>query len=466
MNKTSLVKPFLLFASVFALFTLIIATAARVDTTKPNIVFILADDLGWGDLAAYGHPYAKTPNIDKLAAEGKMFHRFYVTGSVCLTSRAGFMTSRSPATFVKPDTHKYGLQGRLTITALLNKNGYATGHFGKWNIGGKQESGTYGIDEVSPGKGPSRNINGRDAVLFAAALKFIEKKKDVPFYVNIWSHSVHHPVNPHPSLAAVFKDIDVKREDLSKSKFDRTERAGRSPNEGIAAYLGEVYALDKLVGRLLEKLDELGLRENTIVVFSSDNGPKNISNRHLKQGDLRTWNNMGDTGGLRGGKHSPHEGGVRSPFLIRWPGHVPAGKVNTTSITSGLDWLPTLATIAGVSYDKDMFEGEDVSDIWKGSKRSRKNPLFWSKVLSTRPIAMLQGDWKLHKRKRKKHKGEKRISLYNLAENPEEDVDLADKYPKLVAKLKQKLEEWRSTLPNEDGSKAVVITPADIPDSI
>ena len=118
--------------------------------------------------------------------------------------------------------------------------------------------------------------------------------------------------------------------------------------------------------------------------------------------------------------------------------------------------MPTLVTIAGVSYDKDMFEGEDVSDIWKGSKRSRKNPLFWSK--GTQPVAMLQGDWKMRKWK-------KEISLYNLSDNPEEDVNLVDKYPEIVVKLEKKLNGWRRTLPNEDGSKAVVITPADIPES-
>jgi hypothetical protein len=117
-----------------------------------------------------------------------------------------------------------------------------------------------------------------------------------------------------------------------------------------------------------------------------------------------------------------------------------------------------LATIAGVSYDKDMFEGEDVSDIWKGSKRSRMNPLFWSTVGGKKPVALLQGDWKLHKRKGK-------VYLYNLFDNPEEDVNLVVKYPEIVVKLKKKLNEWGSTLPNKEGSKAVLIPPADIHES-
>ncbi len=435
--------------------------SAPRDPNKPNIVFILADDLGYGDLSAYGHPYAKTPNIDTLAAEGTMFHRFYVTGHTCQPSRAGFMTSRSPDTFVKYQTWKFGFQGRRTITELLNNNGYATGHFGKWHIAGTKKSGTYGIDKISKGFKDNNLIRARDARKFAGAIRFIENNKDVPFYVNIWTNAVHWPVSPHPSLAAAFKDIDVKKEDFSKymqEKFDRTESAKRSPNEGMAAYLGQIYGLDVLVGKLLQKLDELGLRENTIVVFSSDNGPAKISSRRLKQGDMRAWNNMGDTGGYRGGKHNPYEGGVRMPLLIRWPGNVPAGNVNTTSITSALDWLPTLATIAGISYDKDRFEGEDVSDIWKGSERSRKNLLFWTARREQKTL--LQGNWKMHRDR------EKNIYLYNLADNPEEDVNVAGKHPEIVDKLKIKLNEWLRTLPNKDGSKAEVITPADIPESI
>jgi len=187
MNKFSLLKSSILIVIFAALLVYITISMVPSGTNKPNIVFILVDDVGWGDLGAYGHPYAKTPNIDTLAAEGTIFHRFYVTGQVCSPSRAGFMTSRSPATFVKPDTHKHGLQGRMTITELLNKNGYATGHFGKWNIGGNRKSGTYGIDVVSRGIKAGNTIRARDRKVFAAALRFIEKKKDVPFYINIWT---------------------------------------------------------------------------------------------------------------------------------------------------------------------------------------------------------------------------------------------------------------------------------------
>ena len=400
MSKSSLLKSLVLLASISALLAFIITNrtpAAKPNIAnmargaKPNIVFILADDLGWGDIAAYGHPYAKTPHLDKLAADGTMFHRFYVTGATCVPSRTGFMTSRSVATFVEYP-RRAGFQGRPTITEMFKRNGYATGHFGKWHIGSNKEAGTYGLDEISDGPRP-RAREGRDTGPFNTAIEFIERNKDVPFYVNVWGHIPHFPVDPHPSFAAVFKDVSVNRADFPKHmqvKFDEAERIGGDLNAGMANYLGDVYSLDVMVGKLVQKLDDLGLRENTIVVFSSDQGPAPVTFAR-EEGDQVSGNMLGSAGGLRGEKHGHWEGGVRSPFIIRWPAHVPAGKVNKTSITSGLDWLPTLATIAGLTYDTSMFEGEDVSDIWQGADRSRKNPLFWRPHDKESRVSMLQG---------------------------------------------------------------------------
>ena len=366
------------------------------------------------------------------------------------------MTSRSVETFARYPKG-VGFQGRMTITELLNNNGYATGHFGKWHIGKKvKKDGTYGIDVVS-NPGSNRGDAGRDSEVFQEAIDFIERHKEGQFYVNVWAHTSHFPVDPFASFSAIFEGLNVNREDFSKhmqDKFDRAESIGGNINEGMANYLGEVYSLDLWVGKLLKKLDELDLRKNTIVVFSSDQGPAPAAHPKRMENPL-SWNMLGSAGKLRGGKFTHFEGGVRSPFVIRWPGAVPAGKVNVGSVTSALDWLPTLATIAGIDYDRGMFEGEDVSDIWKGTDRSRKNPLFWGSIRRG-VMQMLQGDWKIHNWKGK-------ISLYNLSDNPQEDVDLADRYPDIVVKLKKKLDEWASTLPNEDGSKAVVITPADIP---
>jgi N-acetylgalactosamine-6-sulfatase len=324
-------------------------------------------------------------------------------------------------------------------------------------MGGVKENGAYGLDKVGGGgsRGP---MEGRDAGRFKAAMKFMESRRDVPFYVQVWGHIAHYPVDPHPFLVAMFEDLEVRRGDFPKhmqAKFDEAESLGGNLDEGMAKYLAEVYSLDVMVGELLEKLDDLGLRENTIVAFASDQGPAPVITQ--KDNDPRiSVNMMGSAGSLRGGKSDFLEGGVRSPFIIRWPGHVPAGKVNTTSITSALDWLPTVAAIAGIAYDPDMFEGEDVSDIWKGAARSRKNPLFWRKRLHPSDRAMLQGDWKLLM-------VGGQTALYNLSENPDEDIDLADQHEEIFEELKGTLEDWTRTLPNRDGGSAVVIGPADIP---
>src|SRR4051812_2783976 len=169
------------------------APAVAAEGTKPNIVFLLADDLGYADLKCYGHPYARTPHLDQLATEGTRFTQFYMTGVTCCPSRTGLMTSKFPATFREyPAGNGFGK--RITVTELLKKEGYTTGHFGKWHIGPKETSGTYGIDVVNATNDeapPARrrgDERGRDAHIFDDAIQFIEKNKQGPFYVNVWGH--------------------------------------------------------------------------------------------------------------------------------------------------------------------------------------------------------------------------------------------------------------------------------------
>ncbi len=438
------------------------STSAGSRAKKPNFVFILADDLGYGDLACYGHPYAQTPELDKLASEGTIFHRFYVTGVTCCPSRTGFMTSRHPASYPKYMAD-FGFAGRVTVTELLQQAGYRTGHFGKWHMGPEEKDGTYGIDKIVTIGGTKKDPGGRDTGLFEAAMDFIEDNKDVPFYVNVWGHITHYPVDPLPSLADRFKDVIVDRSDFGKhmqEKFDTCERIGGNLNQSMRNYLGDVYSLDVQVGRLLRKLDDLGLRDSTIVVFSSDQGPAPVLTKNkptdpsLKKNPSR--NMLGYAGGLRGGKHTQWEGGVRSPFIIRWPERVPAGKTNRSSVFSGLDWLPTVCSVAGISMnsdsgrtslkrsrssaDSDIFEGEDVSDIWLGADRSRVNPLFWKASNVKARISMLSGDWKLHV------SGDI-IELYNLATDPDENLNVQDKNLEMVSTLKKQAALWNSTLP-------------------
>lgn len=436
---------------------------------KPNIVFIFADDLGYGDLASYGHPYAQTPNLDKLASEGTRFQRFYVTGVTCSPSRTGFLTSRHPAGYANymPD---FGFQDRKTITEILKSAGYATGHFGKWHIGKKNSAkdGAYGIDDVEVIGGGRKSPQGRDIKIFNAAIRFIEDNQDKPFYVNVWGHATHTPVDPAKSLAKIFKNVKCDRDDFSshmQSRFDDCEEIGGNIIKSMRNYLGDVYGLDNGVGRLLDKIDELGLKDNTIVVFSSDQGPAPI---FIEEKDDPTEQNMlGYAGGLRGTKHTQYEGGVRSPFIIRWPEKVPAGKVNRTSIFSGMDWLPTLVSIVGTKIDKSWFEGEDVSDIWLGANRSRTNPLFWRTSSPKAQVSMLQDNWKIHV------KGND-VKLYDLSTDEAEKKNVASKKPNIVEKLLAKVNKWRRQLPkiyakgndkklNDPVKKPIVIGPADLP---
>jgi len=339
--------PFLLFVVLANASATAMAADAQPDSSRPpNIVFMFADDLGYGDLGCYGHPYAKTPVLDHLAEEGTRFTQFHVTGVTCNPSRTGLMTGLFPARFPKYAAD-FGFGDRVTITELLKKCGYRIGHFGKWHIGPDDSNGTYGIDTVQT-IGKSRDGSaGRDDDLYSAAIEFIRENKDHPFYVNVWGHATHFAVNPAPELAAEFKDVKVNRKEFPPTmqhKFDECLQIGGDLDESMRQYLGDVYQIDLNVGRLLKAIDELGLRDNTIVVFSSDHGPAPVI--LASKGARKYSNNMlGSAGIYRGGKHTQYEGGTRVPFIIRWPSHVQAGHVDTENVCSFIDWMPPLLSL-------------------------------------------------------------------------------------------------------------------------
>lgn len=432
---------------------LLIVLAAMLSPTKeafaekaslPNIVFMFADDLGYGDLGCYGHPYAKTPAIDQLAKEGTRFTQFYVTGVTCNPSRTGLMTGLFPARFPKYAAD-FGFGDKPTITELLKKQGYRTGHFGKWHIGPDDSDGTYGIDTVET-IGKSRNsMEGRDTDLYSAAIDFIRQNKDGPFYVNVWGHATHFPVNTPESLTANFDDLQVNRADFSPTmqhKFDECEKIGGDVDESMRQYLGDVYQIDQNVGRVLATLDELNLADNTIVVFSSDHGPAPVILR--KQGARKYSNNMlGYAGEYRGGKHSQYEGGTRVPFIIRWPGNVKAGRVDSTNVGSFIDWLPTLCPIAGVTQTPRELDGEDISDIWLGTDRKRTKPLFWKTSATGSTPAIRDGKWKLHLPRKQRGTPE----LYDLSVDPSESNNVAEANPEQLKRLTRQLRTWNAELP-------------------
>lgn len=418
--------------------------AAAKTERPPNIVFMFADDLGYGDLGCYGHPYAKTPALDRLASEGTRFTQFYVTGVTCNPSRTGLMTGIFPARYPRYAAD-FGFGDRLTITELLKQRGYKTGHFGKWHMGPESEDGTYGLDTVKV-IGKSRQSNaGRDDDLYSEAIDFIQNNSESPFYINIWGHATHFPVNTADNLVEHFKEVKVYRNDFSESmhsKFDECLQIGGDLNASMQQYLADVYQIDQNVDRVLKKIDELGLRDNTIVVFSSDHGPAPVI--LANKGAREFSNNMlGYAGHFRGGKHTQYEGGTRVPFIIRWPGHVKAGRVDDQSVCSFIDWMPTLSAIAGGIQLPAQLDGEDISNIWFGSTGSRIKPLYWKSSAKGSSSAMREGKWKLHLPLRKNKQSE----LYDLSIDPSENNNIASSHPEVVGALSKKLTKWVKELP-------------------
>lgn len=451
-KKINSLKPLSFLESLWLLATVALALPGIAQTTDesnqlPNIVFYFCDDLGYADLGVYGHPYAKTPALDKLAEEGTLFQQHYVTGVTCNPSRTGLMTGLFPARYQKYASF-HGFGDRVSITELLKERGYKTGHFGKWHIGPKETevNGAYGLDVVEVIGNSNDKSAGRDDDLTTAAIKFIkENAGEQPLYVNIWGHSTHFPVNVPPELSQRFIEMKVRRSDFSETmqhKFDECIEIGGNLDDSMRQYLGDVYSVDQNVDRVLKTIDELGLKENTFFVFSSDHGPAPIMLG--KKGHRQYSNNMlGYAGIFRGGKHTQLEGGTRVPFIIRWPGHIPAGRVESQSVTSFIDWMPTLARITGIETVPTQLDGEDISDIWFGASRERSKPLFWKTSSTGSTATIRERNWKFHMPRR----GE--AALYDLSADPSESANLAQTHPEIAADLSTKLKAWVADLPKE-----------------
>ncbi len=451
MNRS--ISVFLMGAFFACVLALAESHAAESQTAKPpNIVFLLADDLGGGDLGCYGHPYARTPNIDRLAKEGTQFTQFNSTGATCCPARTGLMTSKFTATFADYPANA-GFADRVTITELLKRQGYVTGHFGKWHIGPVSTSGTYGIDVIngsddqtqSGKKKLADDARGRDAHIYDDAITFIEENQDKPFYVNVWGHISHNKVDPHDELVKRWNGLKVDPSDFPSQmavKFDSARKFG-DVDDAMQRYLADVESLDDAVGRLLKRLDELGLRENTIVVFNSDQG---AGMGEFNEGGTRL-NMMGCNGPYRGGKHTFWEGGVRVPWIVCWPGHVPAGRTDKQSVLSGVDWLPTLCAITGIKINANEFDGEDTSAAWLGrAPHVRTKPLLWKTSNPGSEAYVRIGQWKLQHPTRKKHGPPQ---LYDIIADSAESNDVATQHPDVVKRLSAVVQSWNNTLPKQ-----------------
>ena len=430
--------------------------AAATVPTKLNILFILTDDMGYGDIGCYGGQFAPTPNIDRLAHEGIRFTQYYSASPICSPSRTGLTTGMFPArwnitSFLQTRAGNRACEQAdfLNPTApslarTLKAAGYATGHFGKWHMGGGRDVtnappfAAYGFDEhagtyESPEPHPDITATNwiwsprdkvkrwdRTAFFVDKTLDFLQRHKGQPCYVNLWPDDVHTPWVPGQERLGLYPSGPVE------------ERKFR-------AVLDEY---DRQMGRLLEGLKQLGIEGRTLVIFTSDNGP------------LPSFRGS-RSGGLRGSKLSLYEGGIRMPFIVRWPGHAPAGRLDDQTVLSATDLFPSLCALAGVKLPKNVaFDGEDLSAALLGTPIARAKALFWEYGRNTNSfafpkgadrspnLALREGDWKFLI-----NADSTDPQLYDLKSDPREAANLTSANPEVVDRLKEKALAWRKALP-------------------
>lgn len=440
---------------------------------RPNIILIMADDLGWGDVAYNGHPRIKTPHLDAMAANGLKFNRFYSGAPVCSPTRGSVLTGRHPSRFGIPTANRGHLEDEeISLAEALKTQGYTTGHFGKWHLGtmtpdysGKKgrkpeenyaTPGTSGSDEwfateyavstwdpydpenahngvVDPrvlywenGRnivdGVAEGLVGCDSrIIMDKALPFIEKASasDQPFFTVIWFHAPHLPVLGGPEYLAMYPELD----------------------ENTQHYYAVITALDEQVGRLRDSLRELGEAENTMIWFCSDNGPE--GNPGMK------GRSQGTAGEFRGRKRSLYEGGVRVPGILEWPAKVSVGReTNFPAVTS--DYFPTILDVLGFripEMDTRPYDGVSLLPVIEDGLAERPRPIgFDGHGLAT----LNDNRFKLvnnpNENRLKSDNGTAPMAeweLYDLIADPSETTNVADQYPEVVKKMRTQLIAWQ-----------------------
>jgi arylsulfatase A-like enzyme len=425
-----------------------VAMCGAAPEPPPNVVLILADDLGWRDLACYGSKLYETPNIDALARDGVRFTQAYSACTVCSPTRAAILTGKYPARLritdwipglppenpklLVPDWTKYLPLEELTIARALQSAGYATASIGKWHLGG---------EEYYPAKhGFDINIAGSSAAappnyfapykiatlpegpageyltdrLADEAVRFIEQHRARPFFLYLPHFAVHTPIRG--------------KQDLARKYRQKIQPGLKQTN---AVYAAMIESLDDSVGRIRRKLDELKLADRTVIVFTSDNG-----------GRVPTTSNHP----LRAGKGSCHEGGTRVPLIIHWPGVTKPGSVSETPVIS-MDLYPTILEITGQSQAaRKRVDGIGLVSLLKGEGALKRDALFWHyphyqhyQLGGTTPYGAIRaGDFKLIE-----YFDDMRVELYNLREDIGEQRNLAAEMPAKVDELRGRLQAWR-----------------------
>lgn len=442
-------------------------------SSRPNIIHVLIDDMGWADVSCFGNKEASTPNIDRLASEGVRFTQFYVNSPICSASRCAFTTGNYPQRWKitsylnnRQDNARRGVANWLdpkapTLARMLHQNGYATGHFGKWHLGGQRDVDDaplitdYGFDESltnfegmgakllpmtlkpgdkQPGRiwGDAERLGGpviwkqRSEITSGyidAAIPFMKRAvaSGKPFFVNVWPDDVHTPYWP-----PVDKWAEGKR----------------------GMYLAVLVEMDRQLGRLFDFVRNTpDLRDNTLLLFCSDNGPEPGG---------------GSAGPFRGAKTTLFEGGTRSPLIAWGPGLMAkgsAGSTNDTSVFAAFDLAPSLLAIANVPKPAEAnFDGENVSQtLLAKSTASRKGPIHWRRPPDRKTwgtmipeklpdLSIREGDWKLLC----EFDGSKPL-LYNLAKDIGETTNLADKNTDLASRLTREVLNWHDSMPPDNG---------------
>lgn len=459
---------------VFAILFLA-ASCAPNQPDKPNIVFILADDLGYGDLGCYGQALFSTPNLDQMAAEGMRFTQHYAGSTVCAPSRSSFMTGLHTGHTPIRGNKEYQPEGQwplpdsaITIAEVLREAGYVTGAFGKWGLGfvgtegdpnsqGFDEFYGYNCQRIAHNyypyylwhnsekvmlEGNVDSLEGQYApdLIHAKALEFIENHKDERFFL-------YYPtVVPHAELKVTAAYMQKYRGQFLPEKSYQGIDSGPhykmggygSQPESHAAFAGMVDYLDQTVGEVLEKLDALGLSEKTLVLFSSDNGP------HMEGGADPDYFNS--NGIYKGFKRDLYEGGIRVPFLVRWPGQVPAGTVSE-QVGAFWDLFPSFAELAGVSCP-DYLDGISlVPSFLEDGKQKQHAYLYWEFHERKGRVAIRKGDWK-GIRYDLNDNPDGPLELYDLKSDPGEENNVADQNPELVKELDQLIKSARFPSPD------------------
>jgi arylsulfatase A len=426
---------------------------------RPNIIYIMADDLGYAELGSYGQKKIRTPHLDQMAREGMRFTQHYTGAPVCAPARCSLMTGKHGGHAYVRDNFEIGAwethRGQMplkteltTIAEVLKKRGYATGAFGKWGLGEVGSSGDplkqgfdrfvgyncqrhahnlfprYLVDDSGRRslKGNDRGLTGETygpQVIADEMLKFVKDNKDESFFV-------YYPtVIPHLAL-----QVPEEESKAYAGQWTETPYTGKSylPHPTPrAAYAGMITFMDKQIGRLFALLKELDLDENTIVFFTSDNGTTFLK----EQVDYEFFDSVGGLNGLKG---SVLEGGIRVPLLVRWPGKIEKGAVSG-HISAHYDAMATMAEIAGEAAPDDS-DGISYLPSLRGAKQRAHDYLFWDYAGYGAQLAVRQGDWKAVRRGLKKNP-DAPLQLYNLKDDPGESRDLAEERPKIAQRMRE-----------------------------